>query len=131
KCGGEDHRRLIIDDLQHLEAIDFRHLDIQENDIGLILHDGFCTLKTVVAFGHDGHLGVSLKVLGNHASRQGLIINQYRFNHNWGILIMLVKIWLVDRVSNRSVRPNNKNSRRWMPRSPNPVPLRGLLLSLS
>src|SRR5690606_4280716 len=127
----KDHGRRFVDDFHHLETIYFGHLDIEENNIGLVLHDGLCTFEPIAAFGNDLYLRIPFEVFGNHASCQGLIIYQYRLDHTCGILNMLVMICVVALVTNRSVRPNSKNRRRSMPRSPNPVLRRGLLLSLS
>src|SRR5690606_2738127 len=106
-------------------------LNVEENNVGLVLHDGLRAFKPIAALGNDLHLRIPLEVLGYHASRQGFIIYQYRLDHTCGILIMLVEICVVALVSNRSVRPTSKTRRRWMTPSPNPVPRRRLLLCLS
>ena len=59
-CGDEDdHRRLRwFDQFQHLEAIQLRHLDVEEEQVRVGFGDGLYRLEPVGAFGHDKNLRV-------------------------------------------------------------------------
>src|SRR5690606_5453757 len=95
KSSRKNNGWLVVDDFQHFKTIDFRHLYVQKYDIRLVLHNCLGSFETVVALGHYGYLRIAFEVLRHHAPCQRFIIYQYRFHHNWGILIMLVKICVV------------------------------------
>ena len=59
-CGDEDdHRRLRwFDQFQHLEAIQLRHLNVEEENVRVGFGDGLYGLESVGALGHHKNLGV-------------------------------------------------------------------------
>ena len=59
--GGEDDGGRVFDELEHFEAIDLWHLDIEEDEVGVVLLDRLEPFETVVAFLEHGDIGVGLK----------------------------------------------------------------------
>lgn len=122
--GGEDDIGRIVHELQHFEAIDLRHLDVQEDKIGVVLLDRFDAFETVVAFLQHGDVGVGLKIFLNDHPREGFVIDDNGPDGagasgggrvgvtlsvcHCGIFTMVMKRLLSTRVSSRSGRVNNR-----------------------
>ena len=70
----KDHCRRLFNQFQHFEAVDLRHLDIQENKIGFVLRYSFDPFEAIVAFLCNGYLWKSLQIFSYNTSRQRLII---------------------------------------------------------
>src|SRR4029077_15748532 len=63
------------DQFNDLEAVQLRHLDVQEQHIGMkVCHDLDC-LKTVRALGNDGDVRYRCQELPQHASREFLVVD--------------------------------------------------------
>ena len=71
----ENHRDSRIDQLQHLEAVEFRHLYVQKHQIRLLLRDGLDRLETVRAFRRHLHAPVRVQILAQQLPRQRLVID--------------------------------------------------------
>jgi hypothetical protein len=59
--GGEDDGGRVFDELEHFESVDLWHLDIEEDEVGVVLLDRLKSFKSVVAFLKDGDIGVDCK----------------------------------------------------------------------
>src|ERR1700688_254741 len=81
KGGREDDPGRILDQLQHFKAVDLRHLDVQEDEIGLVLLDRLQPLEAVIALLRDIDLGIVLQVFFYDQSRQRLVIDNYSLYH--------------------------------------------------
>src|SRR5690606_34181531 len=76
----KNNSRRLLDKLQHFKSVDFGHLDIEENKIGLMLHNRFYALKSIAAlFGHR-NLVVVLQVFFYYASCQWFIVYYEHLN---------------------------------------------------
>jgi len=76
--GGEDHGGRVLNKLEHFEAVDLRHLDIQKNEVGVELLDGLEPFKTVVAFLQDGDIGIRLQIFADDEAREGFVVDKNR-----------------------------------------------------
>ena len=73
--GDEDHRCLAADQLENVEAIEFRHLDVEEEQIGLLFGDGLHRLEAVAALGNHLDIGMLPEQLSQQRPRQLLIVH--------------------------------------------------------
>ena len=80
--GREDHRYRAAQQLQHFEAIELRHLDVEEHQVRRQLGHRLHGVETVAALGHDAHALVRAEVLAHDAAGQGLIVHD---DHAQGI----------------------------------------------
>ena len=76
KGGGEDDGGRVFDEFEHFEAVDLRHLDIEEDEVGMVLLNRFQALKSVIAFLNYGDIRVRLEVFANDHAREGLIVDE-------------------------------------------------------
>src|SRR5262245_65397462 len=72
-----DHGRL-INRLQYAEAVEFRHLHVEEDQFGLVSFDGRHRRQSVAAFADDLYLGISDEHIYNPLARQRLVVNTQR-----------------------------------------------------
>src|SRR5687768_14782825 len=122
---GENNRRRLLHQLQHFKAIDLWHLYIQENEIGMMLHDGLYTFKAIVAFLHQLDLRMTQQIFFNNGARQWFVVYDYCPDHTWGIFIVVVNILFSAFVVSRSLRENSRYRRRCTELNPKPVPCLG------
>src|SRR5262245_41014405 len=66
----KNDRRIPPDQLQHLKAVQLRHLNIQKDEIRLQIVDGLNRLKTIGAFGHNLDVFVFGKVFLENRTRK-------------------------------------------------------------
>ena len=66
-----------IDQFQHLEAIQLRHLNIQEHQVRLTLGDGFHGLKSVGALGQDLDAAGLAQIFPKQLPRQFLVVDNH------------------------------------------------------
>ena len=76
--GDEDHGRLGVDQLEHLEAIELRHLDVEENKVGRKFVDGLDGFEAVAALGRDFDFGMGGKEFAKIAARQFFVVDENR-----------------------------------------------------
>ena len=82
--GGEDHggrtRARRIHQLQHLEAVEFGHLDIEEEQVGGKIGHGFDGFEAVGAFGGDFDFRMRGEQFAEEAAGQFLVVHDYGAN---------------------------------------------------
>ncbi len=74
-CGNEDNGHVAADELEHLEAIELRHLNVEKHEIGLELGDCLDRLEPVGALRDDVDVWNVRQVLAQHTARQCLIVH--------------------------------------------------------
>ena len=77
----EDHRRGVgprLDQLQHLEAVQFGHLDVEKHQVRRGLGDGLHRLEPVGALGHDLDFRVRRQHFAQEPARQFFVVDNYR-----------------------------------------------------
>src|SRR5262249_37056643 len=60
------------------EAVEFRRLNVEEDQVGLVRFDGGHRRQSVAAFADDRHLGVADEHIYNPLARQRLVVNNQR-----------------------------------------------------
>ena len=78
----EDHGRTGVDQLEDLEAVELRHLDVEEKKVGGVFGDGFDGLEAVGAFGSELDLGVGAKEFAQEGAGQLLVVHDHRAQHH-------------------------------------------------
>ena len=73
--GGEDVVRLAACQLHHLEAVQLRHLDVEEDQLGVELADRLDRLEAVGAFADDLDVGVVSQVFAQQRARQVFVVH--------------------------------------------------------
>jgi hypothetical protein len=76
--GAEDHRRGAADQVDDLEAVELRHLHVEEHEIGRQLGDRLHRLEAVGALGDDFDAGHVRQVLAQHLARERLVVDDDR-----------------------------------------------------
>ena len=71
---------LSIDLFQHTEAVQLRHLHVQENQIGFVPSDGGERISPVSAFAEDIDIRLLVEQLANPLSRQRFVVDNQRPN---------------------------------------------------
>ncbi|MNM28565.1 hypothetical protein D3C81_390810 [compost metagenome] len=71
----EDQARLCAYQFRHFEAVQARHLDVEEHQLRLQFRDGLDGLEAVGAFGHDLDIVVARQIFAQHAARQQFIVD--------------------------------------------------------
>src|ERR1051325_739649 len=74
----EDDGRRAIEQREHFEAVELRHLDVDEEDIGIVLRHGANGFESVRAFGDDLEFFVGSEVLAQHVARERLVVDDDR-----------------------------------------------------
>jgi hypothetical protein len=64
---------------QHVEAVHPRHLDVQEDEVGLVPADQVQRLAAVAGFGHDIDIVHVLETQFEAATRQRLVVDDQGF----------------------------------------------------
>src|SRR5882724_2475862 len=104
----EDNGGRLLDQLQHFESIDLRHLDVEEDKSRLVLLDRFYPFEAVIAFGGHRYLEIGLQVFFYDQSCERFVVD-YDGLYHWGIFTIMVNRFVFSmRVSSRSVLANNK-----------------------
>src|SRR5579859_5351533 len=147
-CGG------LLDQFEHLEAVDLGHLYIEEDEIGVVLLDGLDPFEAVAAFLQYDDLRIGLQIfLYDHPGERFVVDDDgfylfagcgsvvvgahvvclFSMAGAWlsvcGIRTMVVKRLPATRVSRRSARAKRRYSLRCIELSPKPVPFFGLDVS--
>ena len=73
--GREDHRHVAADQVEHLEAVELRHLDVEEQQVGRQLRHGLHRLEAVGALRHDLDVRFGGQVLAEDRPRQRLVVH--------------------------------------------------------
>ena len=73
--GDEDHRDIVADKLEDIEAGELGHLHVEKNQIGLLLGNGFDGLEAVGAFAEDFHFGMSLQQVAYRVTGEVFVIH--------------------------------------------------------
>ena len=81
--GDEDgERHLLLQRGHHAEAIDLRHLNVEEYQIGLLALDHGDSGFSVAAFGHNLQVGFVVQQPAQALARQGFIVaKQHSYGH--------------------------------------------------
>lgn len=77
-CGDEDDCGTGIDQFEHLETVEFRHLDVEEEEVGRGLGDRLDGFETVGAFRDDLDLRACSDQFAKKASCQFFVIYYHR-----------------------------------------------------
>ncbi len=75
--GGEDDRHRAAEQLDHLEAVQLRHLDVEEHQVWRELGHGLHGLETIAALGHDLDAWMRLQVFTDDRPRERLIVHHH------------------------------------------------------
>ena len=73
--GGEDHRDIASDQVEHLEPVQLRHLHVEEQQVGRQLRHCLHRLEAVGALRHDLDVRFGGQELAEHLPRQGLVVH--------------------------------------------------------
>ena len=73
--GDEHDGGLLVEELEHLEAVQLRHLHVEEEDVGRELRDRLHRLEAVRALADDHDLGIALQLLPQRAARELLVVD--------------------------------------------------------
>jgi hypothetical protein len=74
--GGEDDGGGLFDELEHFEAVDLGHLDVEEDEVGVQLLDGFDAFEAVAAFLDDLDPGIVLEVFADDQTGEGFVVDE-------------------------------------------------------
>ena len=77
---GEDDRHLSAYELQHFEAVQLRHLDVQEEQIRLQFGDRLHGFKSISTLGDDLYFRVLGQKLTYHLTREIFVVDDDRPN---------------------------------------------------
>ena len=75
--GREDHRHFPADQLEHLEAVQLRHLHVEKHQIGVELRHRLDGIEAVAALGHHLDARMCGDVLADHRPRQRLVVHDH------------------------------------------------------
>jgi hypothetical protein len=75
--GREDDRNLTADQLEHLEAAQLRHLDVEEQQIGRELGHDLDRLEPVSALPHHLDVRMLAEKLPHDRARQRLVVDDH------------------------------------------------------
>src|SRR6266566_7037375 len=80
----EDHgRHLVCTDLgDDIEPVQFRHLDVEENEIGLVRADSSDGLQSVLTLSHDLNIGYACQKCAQTLAGQRLIVDYENAKHS-------------------------------------------------
>ena len=73
--GDEDHGDVAADQLEHLEAVELRHLHVEQQQIGLQLGHRLDRLEAVGALGDDLDAGIAARYSRSTAARQLFVVD--------------------------------------------------------
>ncbi len=71
----EDHRHVAANQLQHLEPVELRHLDVEKQQVGVQLGHDLHRLEAVGALRDDVDAGRRRQVLANHRAGERLVVH--------------------------------------------------------
>src|SRR3981189_74089 len=79
--GGDEHDRPIgADQLQYFESIQLRHLNVEENKIGIQFGHGFDSFESIRALSDNLDFRMTCKELQQHLAREFLIVDNDGFD---------------------------------------------------
>ena len=70
----------MLDQLQDLESVEFRHLDVKKNEVGLFFRNDLDRLKSVGTLGRDFDFGVTREMFANDGAGELFIVHNDRFD---------------------------------------------------
>ena len=73
--GDEHHRDVLLDQLEHLESVQFRHLHVEQQQIRLEVGDGLDGFEAVRALGDHFHPRFLFEVLAENGARRRLVVH--------------------------------------------------------
>ena len=76
--GDEDDGDVAADELEHVEPVELRHLDVEQQQVRLQLGRGLHGLEAVGALGDDLDVGMRGQPLAKNAARQRLVVDDRR-----------------------------------------------------
>ncbi len=74
----EDDQRRAVEQLQHFEPVELRHLDVEQQDVGIVLGDGLDRFESVGALRHELDIRLRAEVLANQLARERLVVDHDR-----------------------------------------------------
>ena len=77
----EDHRDIVVDQLQHLEPVQLGHLHVEENHVGLVFRDGLHGLEAVGALADDGDVFRGIRELAQDGTGKVFIVDNHGSDH--------------------------------------------------
>src|SRR5258708_27859069 len=100
--GGEDDQRRAVEQLEHLEPIQLRHLDVQQQQVGIVLGHGIRRRESVRPVGHDLDVLVSEEELAEKLAGRRLVIDDDGPDHR-GSSMYTRNLPSVSTVSSRAI----------------------------
>ncbi len=73
----EDHGHVAAEQLEHLEAVELRHLDVEEQQVGGEVVHGLDRLEAVLALADDLEAARALEILAQHRARRLLVVHDH------------------------------------------------------
>ncbi len=77
----EHDDRRAVKQRQHLETVELRHLDVEEEDVGIVLRHRAHGLESVRAFGSDLEVLVGGEILPQDVAGRRLVVNNHGADH--------------------------------------------------
>ena len=112
-CGDEDDGVIGADEFEDFETIELRHLDVEENEVGVEFIDGFHGLEAVGAFGDDFEVGVGGDEFAKDGAGEFLVVDDdgadFRRGVHESVVLsagksMVTRKWLSSRVTAKAAR---------------------------
>ena len=77
----EHDDRRAIEQLQHFESVELRHLNVEEKDVGIVLRDRADRFEAIRGFGDDLEVLVRTEVFAKDVAGERLVVNDDGSNH--------------------------------------------------
>ena len=86
--GHEHDGHVAADQLQHLEAVELRHLHVEDQQVRPQVRHGLHRFESVRALGDDVDAGHARQVLADHGARQLLVVHDGHFQARHGASVI-------------------------------------------
>jgi hypothetical protein len=98
-CGNENNERHIFraDDFDDFKAADFRHLNVEKNQVGREISDGVDSLAPVRAFAYNLDFRVFAEMSSDKISRQRYVVDYQCPNFHFVFLLFLTPFGVLKR----------------------------------
>ena len=79
--GDEDDDRRAVEQLQHFEAVELRHLDVEQEEVGIVLGDCLHRFESVRALGDDLAVLIRGQEFAQQLARRQFVVDDYGADH--------------------------------------------------